>query len=123
MSDFKISVSQIDGEVPISVLNVVGEIDVKNHWEFDAKAEEVINADAQNILINLTDSDDMCCAGFRSIYRTLVGLRRGDKSINHLKLLRPTDHVKRTMKTMGFDVLIPTFTNYDEAVSSFGTTR
>jgi anti-anti-sigma factor len=119
MSNLKIHVSQIEGEVPVSVLNVAGNIDAKNHWELDGEAEKLINNGATNILINLTDSDDMCCAGFRSIYRTFVGLRRGEEGKARLKLLKPTDRVKRMMKTMGFDVLIPTYNNMDEAVKSF----
>ena len=119
MSVLKINVSQIEGETPIAVLNVEGNIDIKNHWELDAKAEELIRRGEQNILINLTDSDDMCCAGFRSIYRTFVGLRRGHDGGAHLRLLKPTDRVRRMMKTMGFDVLIPTYSSMDEAIRSF----
>lgn len=119
MSDLNIRVSQIEGKVPVSVLHVEGDINFRNHWELDDKAEELINRGAQHILINLTDSDDMCCAGFRSVYRTFVGLKRGRDGMSHLKLLNPTDRVKRMMKTMGFDVLIPTFNNFDEAVNSF----
>lgn len=119
MSDLSIQISQIDGKVPITVMNITGEIDVKNHWELDTKAEKLINGGAQHILINLTDSGDMCCAGFRSIYRTFLGLRKGDEGKSHLKLLRPSSRVKRMMKTMGFDVLIPSFNDYDEAVRAF----
>ena len=120
MSDLKISISQVEGEIPISVLNVEGNIDIKNHWELDAKAEELIRRGEQNILINLTNSDDMCCAGFRSIYRTFIGLNRGREGRAHLRLLKPSDRAKRMMKTMGFDVLIPSYNNMDEAISSFG---
>ncbi len=120
MSDLKFRVSQTDGEAPVSVLHVTGEIDVKNHWELDAKAEELIRGGAQHILIDLTESGDMCCAGFRSIYRALIGMRRDGETKHRLKLLKPAERVKRMMKTMGFDVLIPTYNNYDEAVRSFG---
>ena len=120
MNKLKFRISETEGEAPVSILHVAGEIDVRNHWELEAKTEELIRGGAQNILIDLTESDDMCCAGFRSIYRALVGLRRDGETVHRLKLLKPTDRVKRMMKTMGFDVLIPTYNNYDEAVRSFG---
>ena len=120
MSDLKFRISQAEGDAPVSVLHVKGEIDVRNHWELDAKTEELIRGGAQNILIDLSESDDMCCAGFRSIYRALLGMRRNGETTHRLKLLKPAERAKRMMKTMGFDVLIPSYNNYDEAVRSFG---
>lgn len=119
MNNLEFRVSETEGEAPVSILHIAGEINVKNHWELDAKTEELIRGGAQHILIDLSESDDMCCAGFRSLYRALLGMRRNGETAQRLKLLKPTDRVKRMMKTMGFDVLIPTYNNYDEAVRSF----
>jgi len=119
MNKLEFRVSETEGDAPVSILHVAGEIYAKNHWELDANTDELIRGGAQHILIDLTESDDMCCAGFRSLYRALLGMQRNGETTQRLKILRPAERAKRMMKTMGFDVLIPTYNNYDEAVRSF----
>lgn len=119
MSDLNIKVSQMEGNVPVTVLHVSGDIDANSHQELDAKAEEIIDGGARHILLDLTDNSYMSSAGFRSMHKIYTALQAGNDATSCLKLLKPSDEVKRLMKTMGFDAHFTSYDELSEAVSAF----
>lgn len=119
MSDLKIRVSQMEGNVPVTVLHVAGDIDASSHQDLDAKASEITGGGANHILLDMTDINYMSSAGFRSMHKIHTTLQESDDETACLKLLNPSDDIKRLMKAMGFDVHLPAFEDISEAVNAF----
>ena len=123
MAKLSIMVGQEEGNVPVSVLRLEGDIDAATHKSLEEKASEAIVAGATNILLDLSAVNYMGSAGFRAIHAISNMLERGEPTglskSKHLKLLNPTEEVSRVIKTLGFDVYLDIFKNRGEAINSF----
>jgi len=118
MSDLEIRVETVEGKVPVTVIHVSGDVDANSHQDLDAKAEEVIKGGARHILLDLTNNNYMSSAGFRSMHKIYTALQgKGDDSA--VKLVNPSDEIKRLMKAMGFESYFPVFSDLNEAVGAF----
>ena len=119
MSNLEIHVDVMEGKQPVTVIRVVGEIDANTHQELDAKTEALINDGARHIVLDLTENKYMSSAGFRSMHKIYKSLKDlGDQSAA-VKLVNPTDEIKRLMKAMGFETFFPVFEDLKEAVNAF----
>lgn len=118
MSDLEIRMSEMAGRVPVTVLHVSGDVDANTHQELDAKAAEVLDGGACHIVLDLSDTSYMSSAGFRSMHKIFTALQGGDAAAG-LKLLKPSDEVRRLMKAMGFDAHISTYDDLKDAVNAF----
>ena len=123
MATLNIMVGQEQGNVPVTVLRVEGDIDAASHKTLQDRASELIDGGATNILLDLGGVDYMGSAGFRALHAIANQLSGDDASglskSAHLKLLNPTDAVARVIKTLGFDVYLDIFQDKNEAVNSF----
>ncbi|MCK5574352.1 MAG: STAS domain-containing protein [Sphingomonadales bacterium] len=119
MSDLQIRVSQMEGRVPVTVLHVSGDIDANSAHELDAKTSEILGGGALHILLDLSGSSYMSSAGFRSMHKIYMALQGGDDETSCLKLLKPSDEVKRLMKAMGFEAHMAAYDDLSEAVAAF----
>jgi len=123
MATLNIMVGQEQGNVPVTVLRVEGDIDAATHKTLQDKASELIDAGATNILLDLGGVNYMGSAGFRALHAIANKLSDDETSglskSDHLKLLNPTDAVARVIKTLGFDVYLDIYQDRNEAVSSF----
>jgi len=123
MATLNIMVGQEQGNAPVTVLRVEGDIDAASHKTLQDTASELIDGGATNILLDLGGVDYMGSAGFRALHAIANQLSGDDASglskSAHLKLLNPTDAVARVIKTLGFDVYLDIFQDKNEAVNSF----
>jgi len=123
MATLNIMVGQEQGNVPVTVLRVEGDIDAASHKTLQDRASELIDGGATNILLDLGGVNYMGSAGFRALHAIANKLSGDDASglskSPHLKLLNPTDAVARVIKTLGFDVYLDIFQDKNEAVNSF----
>ena len=119
MSKLEIRVEKVTGKTPVTVIHVKGDVDASSHQELDAKAESLIKDGARHILLDLTDNKYMSSAGFRSMHRIYKSLQDSGDKTSSVKLLNPTDEVKRLMKAMGFDVFFSTYSDMKEAIKAF----
>lgn len=131
----EIKVSTENRRIPVTVMEVKGNVDSSTHMAFQAKAEELIRGGTRHILVDLTQVAYMSSAGLRALNAVLKQLRtvNGDiseeemlKRINegtykspHLKLLNLSEATRTAFDTAGFDMYIETFTDYQKALSSF----
>lgn len=123
MGTLHIMVGQEQGNVPVTVLKVEGDIDASTHNILQEKGSEVIAAGASNILLDLSGVHYMGSAGFRAIH-AITNMLDNSESVGisksmHLKLYNPSDEVSRVIKTLGFDSFLDIFRDRDEAVNSF----
>ena len=123
MATLNIMVGLEQGNVPVTVLRVEGDIDAATHKTLQDQAFELIDGGAANLLLDLGGVNYMGSAGFRAIHAITNKLSGDDASglskSSHLKLLNPTDAVARVIKTLGFDVYLDIFQDKNEAVNSF----
>ncbi len=119
MGELNIRVSQMEGKLPVSVLHVSGDIDASSHQDLDNKAIEIIEAGAQHVILDLTDVSYMSSAGFRSMHKIHVALQASASETACLKLLKPSEEIRRLMKTIGFDVHISIYDDLTRAVDAF----
>jgi anti-anti-sigma factor len=116
-------VGQEQGNAPVTVLRVEGDIDASTHQLLQDKGSEVIADGATNILLDLSGVHYMGSAGFRAIH-AITNMLDNSESVGiakskHLKLFNPSDEVSRVIKTLGFDSFLDIYRDRDEAVNSF----
>lgn len=131
----EIAVTREEGRVPVTVLHVKGEIALDGQDQFLERAQEVYEAGARYLLLDLTDATFLSSSGLRTIHFLFdllrrdvpeesdsamrQGLRDGTFKSHHLKLLRPSGNVLRTLETAGYDMFLDIYTSLREAIASF----
>lgn len=134
-----ISVSQAQGNVPVTVLKLAGQLDGQNYQDLIAKAQELYKAGAQDFLLDLSDLTYISSAGLVALH-SIALLLKGDELPDtehgwsayralgrtsaaglqsHVKLLKPRDDVKGVLDMVGFTNVFEIFTDFDQAVKSF----
>lgn len=123
MSAMSILVGQEQGNVPVTVLKIEGDIDAGSYKTLQDKASEVIEAGASNILLDLGQVEYMGSAGFRAIHAIANMLNtEGEEGMyrsQHVKLLNPKGEVARVIKTLGFDSFLEIHDDRAAAIDSF----
>jgi anti-anti-sigma regulatory factor len=134
-----ITVSKAQGNVPVTVIKLDGELDGQNYQDLIAKAREVYEGGARNFLIDLSDLTYVSSAGLVALH-TVALLARGEalpdteagwsaiRSVGnagssgfqeHVKLFNPRSEVKSVLDMVGFSSAFQIFTDLDKAVKSF----
>jgi hypothetical protein len=135
----RITVSQEQGQVPVSVLHLHGDLDSSNYTEVIKKAQELFDGGARHLVIDLEKVPFMSSAGLMALH-TIALLFRGDsagtggdsgkayRSIDpqrdreipkHVKLLNPQQPVDHVLETVGLKPFLQTYTDLPGAVNSF----
>ena len=134
-----ISVRQMQGRVPVTMLGVEGALDASNYQDLIAQATEVCNAGAKDLLLDLTNTSFVSSSGLVALH-SIALLMRGEQppaleegwgalqSVQrglgtgvqqHLKLLGPQPYVARTLEKAGMIEFFEIHTDLDTAVASF----
>ena len=134
-----ISVSQAQGNVPITVIKLDGQLDGQNYQELISKAQELYGAGARDFLLDLSGLNYISSAGLVALH-SLALLARGEELPDteggwaayrsmgrsreagvqqHVKLLNPSSEVMGVLDMVGFSNVFEVFTNQDDAVNSF----
>ena len=134
-----ISVSQMQGNVPVTVIKLDGQLDGQNYQELITRARELYSAGARDFVLDLSDLTYISSAGLVALhsvallvkgeelpdteqgwsaYRSM-GRTSGSGVQTHLKLLNPRDEVRNVLDMVGFGNVFQIFTDLDEAVKSF----
>lgn len=119
MSDLNMRVSQMEGNVAVSVLHLSGDIDANSAPDLDVKISEILDNGTAHLLLDLTDVGYMSSAGFRSMHKAYTALGGAAEDNAALKLLKPSDEISRLLKTMGFEAHMPSYDDMNAAVNSF----
>ena len=134
-----ISTSQAQGNVPVTVIKLDGQLDGQSYQELIGKAQELFSAGARDFLLDLSDLTYISSAGLVALH-SMALLARGEglpdtesgwsayRSMGraneagvqkHVKLLNPRSEVMNVLDMVGFGNLFEVYTNLDEAVNSF----
>ena len=134
-----ITVKQMQGSVPVTLLQTHGDLDASNYQDLIAKGKEVYEAGARNILLDMSDTPFMGSSGLAALH-SLALLVRGDELPDlesgwnvfheidrdrdsglqkHIKLLNPQPQVDRTLEMTGLKQFFEVHTDLETAIASF----
>jgi anti-anti-sigma regulatory factor len=134
-----ISVSQQQGNVPVTVMKVNGQLDGQSYQDLIAKARELYDAGARDFLLDFSDLTYISSAGLVAIH-SIALLVKGEELPDtesgwtayrsmgrtsaaglqtHIKLLNPREEIRNVLDMVGFGNVFQIFTDLDEAVKSF----
>ena len=134
-----ISVLQAQGQVPVTIVKLDGQLDGQTYQELIAKAQELFQAGSRDLLLDLTDLTYISSAGLVALHSVAL-LARGEEIPDveggwsayrsmgrsseagmqkHVKLLNPRSEVMGVLDMVGFSKVFEIYTDRDEAVNSF----
>lgn len=134
----EITVSQEQGNAPVTILRLAGQLDRQTYQDLIMKAQQVFNAGAKNILLDMSELTDISSAGLVSLHMISLVLR-GEappdpqhgwstlKSINNagnggiqknVKLLKPRPEITSVLDMVGFSAFFDSFTDKQKAIES-----
>jgi anti-anti-sigma factor len=134
-----ISISQVQGKVPVTVVKVDGQLDGQSYQDLINKAREAYQAGWHDFLVDMTDLSYISSAGLVALHSLALMLKgeelpdtesgwsafrsmsktSGAGRQTHIKLLNPRSEVKSVLDMVGFTAVFDIFTDLDEAVKSF----
>ena len=134
-----ISVSQVQGKVPVTVIRLDGQLDGQTYQELINKGREAYKAGWRDFLIDMSDLSYISSAGLVALHSTALLLRGEElpdtesgwsayRSMGrskeaglqqHMKLLNLRPEVRSVLDMVGFTAVFEIFSDLDEAVKSF----
>lgn len=133
------SVSDAQGNVPVTVIKLDGQLDGQNYQDLITKSQELYKAGARDFLLDLSDLTYISSAGLVALH-SMALLARGEELPDteggwsayrsmgrsseaglqkHVKLLNPRSEVRGVLDMVGFTNVFEIYTDREEAVKSF----
>jgi len=130
------TVEQEHGRVSVTVLSPEGNVDSSTYETFHKKANELIEAGAHYLLIDMAKVPYISSAGLRALHEIfkklgsmhesggsdaemLKGIRDGSYKSPYLKLCSFSKDARSAFEMGGFDMFIDTFNDRKSALASF----
>jgi anti-sigma B factor antagonist len=130
-----ITAVQKAGRVPVTVFYIKGDIDSSSYQQIQSEIEQVVQAGAHDIVLDLSEVGYLSSAGIRmlgSLFYLLrgnlpeesdtamkQGIHDGTFRSPHLKLASAPPRVAEVFKMSGLDMVIEMYRNVPEAVAAF----
>jgi anti-anti-sigma regulatory factor len=134
-----ISISQVQGKIPVTVIKVDGQLDGQSYQDLINRAREAYESGWRDFLVDMTDLTYISSAGLVALhslalmlkgeelpdtesgwaaYRSMSKTSSAGRQV-HIKLLNPRSEVRSVLDMVGFTSVFDIFTDLDEAVRSF----
>ena len=134
-----ISVSQVQGNVPVTVVKLEGQLDGQTYQNLITQTREAYQAGWRDFLIDMADLTYISSAGLVALHSVALMLKGEEppdtesgwsafRSMSktsesgrqiHIKLLNPRAEVRSVLDMVGFTAVFEIFNDLDEAVKSF----
>jgi anti-anti-sigma regulatory factor len=134
-----ITVSQAQGRVPVTVIQVEGQMDGQNYRDLIDKAQELFKTGARDFLLDLSQLTYISSAGLVALHsvallasgetppdtsqgwKAMKDMDRGKQAgtQKHVKLLNPKPEVGSVLEMVGFTQMFDVFSDKDKALKSF----
>ncbi len=135
----QISISKQQGKVPVTVMQLTGDIDASSYTDVINKAQQAYDEGSRDLLIDLGKVSYVSSAGLMSLH-TIVKIFSGQsiqpkdggrpsfRSINkeqdapvraHVKLLNPQPAVEQVLDMVGLKLFFDIYKDLDMALNSF----
>ncbi len=130
----EITISQVQGRVPITIMRLKGDFDFMSVDDFDREANNAVENGGKNFLIDMSGVPFMSSVGIRSIHHLYDllhpaaaeetkaihrGVLDGTYKAPHLKLLNPPKRVLESLKLTSLDMYIDILDSEPEAIAAF----
>lgn len=138
----EITVEQVQGSVPVTIMHLQGELDASCYMDVIEKAKELYQTGTRDLLLDLSQMPFMSSSGLVSLHNIAM-LMRGEKTPDpeagwgtmhsmadtvegasgyetHCKLLSPHPRVEKTLAITGFNNIFEVFTDRNQAIAAFG---
>lgn len=135
----QISVSKHQGNVPVVVLHLEGNLDASNYTNVIKQAQESFDGGARDLILDLSKVPYMSSAGLMSLHTVSLIFAgqnlesnssgrptfrsldpdRDQAARQHMKLLNPQPAVDQVLDTVGLKQFFEVFIDLDSAVKSF----
>ena len=130
-ADLHLKFSQHDGFVPVTVVQLTGELESNTYIQFETRALQEIEAGVRYMLLDFSQLTYISSAGLRTIYT--IGKMLSAKSTQlvsqagrvgtfkspYLKLLNPSPVVSSALEVMGLTMTLEIYSDRDKALASF----
>ena len=134
-----ITMYQVQGHVPVTVLQPHGDLDARSFKDLIAKAQEVYDAGARDVVLDLGDVPYMSSSGLVAL-NTMARLLRSQAAADleggwdalhdiernvqqglhpHLKVVNPQPAVENVLRMVGMNQMFEVFADVPGAVASF----
>jgi anti-anti-sigma regulatory factor len=135
-----LTVEQVQGKVPVTILGIQGDLDASNYQDLVARAQAIYKAGGQYILLDMSATPFMGSSGLVALHG-IATLLRGEKPADpeagwdaihaldrdresglqkNLKLLNPQPQVERVLERTGLKQFFDVHTDREAAIASFG---
>ncbi len=135
----EITVSQSQGQVPVTILEPHGALDASSYRQLIARAKEAYTAGTRDMLIDMSGLTHMSSSGIVALH-TISMLMRGEELPEeesgweaarridrdsggglqkHFKLLNPPTNIDKILDMVGFKNFVEVHTDLKQAVASF----
>ncbi len=134
-----ITVSQARARAEVTILQPHGDLDAASYAQLIATAQDVIQAGASDILLDLGDTPYMSSSGLVALqsiaallrdeeppdpeagWDALRAIKRGPEAgfQEHFKLLNPQPRVAHVLEMVGFTRFLEVYADLEDAVASF----
>lgn len=132
VSTLQIKQSQQEARVPVTVFELIGELDASNYDQFLKEAMAAVEAGARCVLLDMSQLKYISSAGLRALYTLQMalsekgGMAAGGSDANpgsfkspYLKLCNPSSNVHNALDMMGFTMSMDIHTDRAQALASF----
>ena len=131
MSELNITASQIQGDLPITILHLSGHLHGNTESDLIDRARQAQEDGAKYLLLDLSDLEVLTSAGLRAIHKIFnLFTPQSDRTLIHqhgeepykspyFKLVCPNPQIYYILNIAGFLQNIPIFNSMDDAENSF----
>lgn len=135
----EITVKEAQARVPVTIMELVGEMDATNYMDVIERAKEISTAGTRHLLLDLSGLSFMSSSGLVALHGTAmtmegkelpdpeqgwatfhsIGKDMDRESVKNCKILNPQPSVMRSLEITGFDKFMEVYTDLDKALASF----
>jgi anti-anti-sigma factor len=121
-SDLRISIDQVQAEVPVTVFHLRGWLDAQSEDQVLEAARTSHDAGARYLLIDMSELDTLTSAGMRALQKVyqIFTPKEDQFKVAHLKLCNAPPQIYNVLGITGFLQNIPMYESTDSALQSFG---
>jgi anti-anti-sigma regulatory factor len=134
-----IVVKEAQGNIPVTIMQLQGELDASNYLDVIAHTKEVYKAGTRDLLLDLSGLSFMASSGLVALH-SIALIMRGEEPPDpehgwgafralgrdkeagfeqHCKVLNPQPPVARALEITGFKAFLEVYTDLDTALASF----
>ena len=130
----EISVTLHQGDEPIAIMQLKGDINGSNFMQVSDKAQELYMNPARNLIIDLSEVPGISSTGLVAIHKIALlysgtpqkeeqnidpNRTHSSNARKHVKLLNPQPEVDKTLEQAGLKLFFKVFKDLESALASF----